>query len=219
MRRGCLVVTRAAVLLPDQRRRTGQGLGVARQRSDGEALVRREGWELAEVYVDNDFSAFNGKPRPGYDRMLADLAEAGRSSGGPRTFGYEADHYTIREDEAVLVREAAARALGGVSLRSIARDWNERAIPTVRGAGWTYQSVHRMLGSPRIAGLRSRLGEVVGTAVWPPIVDRTNHAELRWSGKTLIPRAPVFSPASCAETSCGTTTDPRRPRSVNPSSC
>jgi site-specific DNA recombinase len=37
-------------------------------------LSSREGWELAEVYVDNDLSAFNGKPRPAYDRMLGDLA-------------------------------------------------------------------------------------------------------------------------------------------------
>lgn len=252
---------RAAVYCRISDDRTGQGLGVARQRADCEDIVSREGWELAEVYVDNDLSAFNGKPRPGYDRMLGDLAaghvdavvawhpdrlyrdmrdmedfidaiekagaqvrtvtagtvdlatasgrmtarvgaavarhesehkaerirrkmaelaEAGKSTGGPRTFGYGTDHYSVREEEATLVREAAERALAGESLRAIARDWNERGIPTVRGApGWTYQSIHRMLGSPRLAGLKTHHGEIVGPAAWPAIIDRETHERLK----------------------------------------
>lgn len=56
----------------------GSGLGVARQEGDcREVLVEPNGWTVAEVYVDNDRSAYSGKPRPAYLRMLAD-AEAGR---------------------------------------------------------------------------------------------------------------------------------------------
>src|SRR5688572_22951930 len=51
----------------------GTGLGVARQEADCRALAERLGWQVAEVYSDNDQSAFNGTSRPQYLRMLADL--------------------------------------------------------------------------------------------------------------------------------------------------
>lgn len=53
--------------------REGAGLGVARQRQDCEALIERRGWTLTEVYVDNDLSAYSGKPRPAYDRLIEDV--------------------------------------------------------------------------------------------------------------------------------------------------
>jgi site-specific DNA recombinase len=56
------------------------GLGVRRQQEDCAALAERRGWPVAEVYTDNDTSAYNGKPRPAYRRMVADL-EAGTIDG------------------------------------------------------------------------------------------------------------------------------------------
>lgn len=53
--------------------RTGAGMGVARQEKDCRALAKQLGWQVAEVYTDNDLSAYSGKPRPAYQRMLADL--------------------------------------------------------------------------------------------------------------------------------------------------
>jgi site-specific DNA recombinase len=83
---------------------------------------------------------------------MSQLAASGKSNGGPRSFGYEPDHMTVRDEEAELVREVARRALDGESLRSIAADWNDRGIPTVRGAaGWSYQALRRMILSPRLA--------------------------------------------------------------------
>jgi site-specific DNA recombinase len=55
----------------------GQGLGVARQEADCRRLAERRGWDVVEVYVDNDLSAYSGKARPGYQRLLADI-EAGK---------------------------------------------------------------------------------------------------------------------------------------------
>ncbi|GAC1323978.1 MAG: recombinase family protein [Mycobacteriales bacterium] len=55
----------------------GLGLGVARQELDCRALAQRLDWEVVAVYCDNDTSAYSGRPRPGYERMLTDL-EAGR---------------------------------------------------------------------------------------------------------------------------------------------
>ncbi|MGH8930630.1 MAG: recombinase family protein [Egibacteraceae bacterium] len=54
--------------------RHGDGLGVARQEQLCRDLAQRKGWPVAEVYVDNDVSAFSGCARPAYRRMLDDLA-------------------------------------------------------------------------------------------------------------------------------------------------
>ncbi|MET8765819.1 recombinase family protein [Streptomyces sp. NPDC004658] len=65
--------TRAVIYCRISQDRTGAGLGVDRQREDCEALAKRNGWDVIEVYVDNDISAYSGKKRPDYQRMLADL--------------------------------------------------------------------------------------------------------------------------------------------------
>ncbi|HEU4361118.1 MAG TPA: recombinase family protein [Mycobacterium sp.] len=53
---------------------TGQQLDVARQREDCLTLCATKGWEPVE-YVDNDVSATSGRPRPAYQRMLADIRD------------------------------------------------------------------------------------------------------------------------------------------------
>jgi site-specific DNA recombinase len=70
---------RAAVYCRISRDAEQEGLGVARQEEDCRKLAKREGFAVTEVYVDNDISAStkSRKPRPSYDRLLAD-ARAGR---------------------------------------------------------------------------------------------------------------------------------------------
>lgn len=53
--------------------REGGGLGVDRQREDCEQLAASLGLTVVHVFTDNDLSAYSGKPRPGYQRMLDDL--------------------------------------------------------------------------------------------------------------------------------------------------
>ena len=53
--------------------REGDGLGVARQLEDCERLAELRGWQIAEQYVDDDVSAYSGKRRAAYARMLHDL--------------------------------------------------------------------------------------------------------------------------------------------------
>ena len=48
-------------------------LGVTRQIEDCERLIARKGGRVAERYVDDDVSAYSGKVRPAYRRMLDDL--------------------------------------------------------------------------------------------------------------------------------------------------
>ncbi len=230
----------------------GTALGVGRQLEDCRKLAADRGWTVAEEYVDNDVSAYSGKARPAYRRMVADLSagsrdavlvynldrlhrrpveleefvtlcersgvrdvatvtadidlgnddglfmarifaafaakESGRRSarltrkmqanaaaglphGPARPFGYDDDKVTVRESEAVIVRELVARFVAGESLRSLAIWLNEQGVPTVTGAdGWVTTTLRALISSGRIAGLREYRGQVVGPAVWQPII-------------------------------------------------
>ena len=50
---------------------SGQRAGVDRQRTACEAHCLPRGWEVVEVFCDNDASAYGRKPRRAYERMLA----------------------------------------------------------------------------------------------------------------------------------------------------
>jgi site-specific DNA recombinase len=64
----------AAIYVRISEDKTGAGLGIERQEADCRALAGRLGWDVVEpIYSDNDVSAYSGKPRPGYRRLLADL--------------------------------------------------------------------------------------------------------------------------------------------------
>jgi DNA invertase Pin-like site-specific DNA recombinase len=77
-------------------------------------------------------------------------AAEGKHPGGRRRFGMEADHATIREDEACLLREAAERLRGGESMSSILDGWNDQGIPAYGGGRWEATVLRNMLASPRV---------------------------------------------------------------------
>jgi len=64
----------AAIYLRQSEDRNGNMLAVDRQRQDCEKLCAQKGWVTTE-YMDNDTSASNGKTRPDYQRMLADIRD------------------------------------------------------------------------------------------------------------------------------------------------
>ena len=53
--------------------REGDNLAIGRQLADCEQLAERRGWTVVERYVDSDISAYSGKRRPEYLRMLDDV--------------------------------------------------------------------------------------------------------------------------------------------------
>ena len=54
----------------------GHALGVQRQEADARKLCEKRGWTVAEVFCDNDRSAFSQrKTRPAYQRMLDAIRE------------------------------------------------------------------------------------------------------------------------------------------------
>jgi site-specific DNA recombinase len=236
--------------------KTGQRAGVERQESECRALAQRLGWSVAGVYVDNDISAFTGKRRDDYERLLTDIeagrvtaviawhpdrlhrrsaeleryinlcepcgvpthtvqaglwdlstpsgqlvarqlgavatyesqhkaerikaarvqqAKAGGHHGGIRPFGYEKDGVTIVPDEAAEIGKMASALAGGQSMRSVVRDLNVRGVPSATGkvGRWRSQQVRELMLSPRIVGLSSHQGKVVGKAAWAPVIDET----------------------------------------------
>jgi site-specific DNA recombinase len=242
----------AIIYVRISRDRIGAGLGVERQRIDCEKLADRLGWNVVAIYDDNDLSAYSGKPRPGYRRMMEDLkagvvtgvlawhtdrlhrspteleeylqvverhgvetqtvkagqlnlstptgllmarvlgnfaryevdhmaerqqakklqkAAAGQWLGGRRPFGFEADGVTVCATEAAELDARGDDLLAGMSLHSIARDWNARGFTTSTGGQWTPKSVRMVFLRPRNAGLMEHRGEIVGSAEWDPIIE------------------------------------------------
>ncbi len=53
----------------------GTGKGVERQIEDCRRLATEFGWPVHDEYVDNDISAYSGKRRPAYERMLDDIRD------------------------------------------------------------------------------------------------------------------------------------------------
>lgn len=64
---------RAAVYARISSDREGDNLAVSRQLADCEQLAERRAWTVVERYVDSDVSAYSGKRRPEYLRMLDDI--------------------------------------------------------------------------------------------------------------------------------------------------
>lgn len=53
--------------------REGDNLAISRQLADCEALAARREWTVVERYVDSDISAYSGKRRPQYQRLLEEI--------------------------------------------------------------------------------------------------------------------------------------------------
>lgn len=152
-------------------------------------LVERTGVQLASVASGTaDLTTADGRM---IARILAaqDAAEAertgervkrafeqrraqGKPNPSSRTFGFEPGGVTVVPEEAELIRQAAARVVDeGWSMGELVRDWNERGVPTMRGAeGWNGTQVRRALLSPRTAGLITQRGTVVGAGTFGSIL-------------------------------------------------
>jgi DNA invertase Pin-like site-specific DNA recombinase len=88
---------------------------VQRQVKDCRALAKRLGWVVGEEYVDNDISAYSGKQRPEYERMLADITDGLRDG----LIVYHLDRLTRRPielEQFVTITEAQT----GFSLQTVA---------------------------------------------------------------------------------------------------
>lgn len=139
-------------------------------------LETGDGRIVARIHVAVAAKSSDDKSRR-IKRKHEEIASAGGYNGGKRPFGYESDGVTIRESEAALIRDAAARVLAGESVRSIVREWTTSGVPTVTGATWQTTTLKRMLLTPRIAGYRTHKGRET-PAVWPAIISESTRRRL-----------------------------------------
>src|SRR4051794_20863678 len=68
---------KAALYLRISLDKSGEGLGVERQRDDAIRLAELRGWDVAEVIEENSVSAAGKKARPGFERLL-EMISAGQ---------------------------------------------------------------------------------------------------------------------------------------------
>lgn len=112
---------------------TGARLGVTRQLKDCRAKGETLGWSIHKVYEDNDTSASGTKPRPAYQRLLADL-EAGTIDA---VIVWDLDRLTRRPIEVEHFIELADRRK--IALASVGGDVdlstdNGRMFARIKGA-------------------------------------------------------------------------------------
>jgi site-specific DNA recombinase len=118
--------------------------------------------------------------------------EAGQVVTGPRLYGFEGpikdeDGKIVNADrvgvahvphEAVIVQEVTRRVLDGEAVHAIVDDLNARGIPTATGGGWQRYGLREMLRNPRLAGLHSYKGKIIGPGTWEPIISVEDHTAL-----------------------------------------
>jgi DNA invertase Pin-like site-specific DNA recombinase len=110
-------------------------------------------------------------------RAKQQAALDGKYRGGRRSFGFEQDGITARPEEAAAIRSAAESMLAGVSLRQIARDWNDAGLRTsFGGKAFTSREVRKILLRPRNAGIVLHEGNRVGEGEWDKLIDADTFA-------------------------------------------
>jgi DNA invertase Pin-like site-specific DNA recombinase len=123
----------------------------------------------------------------------AELAAAGKFSGGSRPFGFDLEEYVYADhtgrhikyrlvpnaEEAAAIQEAVRAVIEeDRSVTAITKQWAAGNVRSARGRLFRYQDVKELLLSPRIAGLRSVDGKLV-QAEWAPLITREQHEELQ----------------------------------------
>lgn len=174
--------------------------------ADGRAMARTlAAWDAAEAERISER----------VKRAIDQKAQQGKPHGGSRAYGWKADRITPEPEEQAVIVELARRIIAGESIHFLARDLNERGIPTVGGGPWTRAAIRYMLKSKRMIGIRTHDG-VEYPAAWPPALDdltwRHVQAVLKGAGRIQGANARVSLLAGIAR--CGECGGPIRTKSA-----
>ncbi len=135
-----------------------------------------------------------------------ELAEAGRHKhAGRRAYGMVHGWTETEAAEAKVIRDMADRVLTGEPVGSIARDLNERGIPSATGKRWTRAAITTLLCQARLFGKREHHGVIVADGDWPPILDEHTGMRLRavLERNPTGPRAPTRRHLLSGVSTCG----------------
>lgn len=148
---------KAAIYLRISEDRSGEQLGVTRQRQDCEQLCRDKGWTPVE-YLDNDMSATSSKPRPAYQRMLADIRDG--CIGAVIAWDLDRLHRRPIELEAFMAladekRLALATVSGDIDLSTA----QGRLVARLKGSVAAHEGEHRRARQLRAARQKAERGQ------------------------------------------------------------
>ncbi|MFH5822268.1 recombinase family protein [Georgenia sp. AZ-5] len=169
-----------------------------RQLEDWIDAAEEEGLRLVTANGEADLSTDGGRM---YARIKASVARAEverkgarqrranrqRAEGGHigwtrRPFGFDRDRardsVVVVEEEAELIRAAAARVLAGAPIGALVKEWNAAGITTSTGGTWTTTTLRRVLQNPRLAGRAVYRGQDMGEGAWPAILEPETFARL-----------------------------------------
>jgi site-specific DNA recombinase len=140
------------------------------------AIEEGSGYDLSTgIGIRNAVSSVNNavyESRKLSDRLKRKFrarAKSGLAHGGSRPYGYETGGMVIREEEAQIIRQAAARIIQGTSVATIVKDLNDRGVPSASGKKWGHKSLKQVITRKRLVGIRTHRG-VEYPAAWPPIL-------------------------------------------------
>lgn len=157
---------RAAVYVRISQDRTGAGLGVARQEEDCRSLAGRKGWDVDEVFVDNDVSAYSGAPRPAWQRLV----RAVQAGAFDALVCWHVDRLTrsVRELEDVIDLAAQHRldlatVTGEVDLGTP----TGRMVARMMGVAARHESEHKAERQVREREASAKAGKVAGGGMRP----------------------------------------------------
>lgn len=114
-----------------------------------------------------------------------DRAMRGLNHGGRRCFGFTVNGMETIPDEARELVTVFDKFVNATPLGELVRDLNKRGVKTVTGAAWAPGTLRDLMLRPRVAGLASIEGEVVGKAQWAPIIP-----EPRWREAVALLKDP-----------------------------
>lgn len=177
----------AAIYCRISRDREGAGLGVQRQEQDCRELASKLGWNVTRLYVDNDISAYSGKRRPEYEKLLEQM-KAGRVRG-VLTWHTDRLHRSPRELESYI----DASEQNGIVTHTVKAGEIDLSTPSGRavartlGAWARYESEHK---SERIVRKKQQLAQDGAFSGGPvpfgwriidgsPVIEESEAAEIR----------------------------------------
>lgn len=148
----------AAIYLRISKDSAGEGLGIERQRAACVALCEARGWTYT-LYPDNDVSAFTGKRRPEYERMLDDI-RAGRVQA---VVVWDLDRLTRRPVEIEQFIDLADKH--SIRLESVDRDIdlasdNGRMFARIKGAVARAEVERKSTRQKVAAEQRAKMGRI-----------------------------------------------------------
>jgi DNA invertase Pin-like site-specific DNA recombinase len=113
-------------------------------------------------------------------------AEAGLPYWRRRPFGFEVDG-AHRPEEAAAIRAGAQMLLEGATLAAVRRRFVADGVAPASGSPeWSLTALRQMFLAPRLAGLLTYRGDVIGAGTWAPILD-----EAIWNGVVSVLRNPA----------------------------